>query len=349
MVSSFPQRLKSARVRAGLSLRELAGKLGGNLTAAAICKYEKGQAAPGSARLIELSGALGVPVDYFFRPVSLSLDGMEFRKCSRLSKTEEKRIRELACDFLERYTELEGLLGIDETSGTPRPATVVSNSMEAAAAAAALRQTWGMGLGPVNDLFGLLEEKGFKVLEVDADPAFSGLTAAGAKYALIVVNRAHDAVRKRFTAAHELGHLVLQPADGIADKDREKLCHAFAGAFLLPPEVIREEIGQHRQQIAMGELVALKANYGISIQAIAAQLRGLGIVTDGWYRQFNVTVSARGWRQAEPGAYVPHEQLRRFLRLVIRAVSEEIISASKAAGLADMTLDDLRKELMPTL
>ena len=288
---------------------------------------------------------LDVPVDYFFRPVGLPLEGLQFRKRARLSAREQKRIREQACDFLERYSELEALLGVDQPGPDALPVLPAATPGEAREAAATVRGLWDMGLGPINDLFGLLEEKGLKVLEVDADAAFDGLTARGGGYALIVVNCSHDAVRRRFTAAHELGHLVLQTAFGLSERDCEKLCHAFAGAFLLPPEVVREEIGDHRQRITLDEFIALKANYGISIQAIAAQLRGLDIVSEGWYRQFNVRMNAEGWRQREPGEYVPCEQLRRFRRLVIRAVSEEIISASKAAALADLPLDAVRKEL----
>lgn len=41
------------------------------------------------------------------------------------------------------------------------------------------------------------------------------------------------------------------------------------GAFLMPADAIRAEVGASRSSISIGELVALKGRFGASIQAIA--------------------------------------------------------------------------------
>ena len=63
---SIGKQLKSARLQAGLSQRDLAEKVG--ISAQVISKYERGLDTPGSAVLIRLAKAFGVRVEYFFRP-----------------------------------------------------------------------------------------------------------------------------------------------------------------------------------------------------------------------------------------------------------------------------------------
>lgn len=58
--ASFPLRLRSARLRAGLSLGELADRLGGMVTRQAIAKYEKGEIAPSPEVLAKLEEALDI-------------------------------------------------------------------------------------------------------------------------------------------------------------------------------------------------------------------------------------------------------------------------------------------------
>ncbi len=63
------KRLKSIRLQAGLSQRDLAEKVG--ISARAISKYERGLDSPGSAVLIRLAKAFGVRVEYFLRPIEI--------------------------------------------------------------------------------------------------------------------------------------------------------------------------------------------------------------------------------------------------------------------------------------
>jgi transcriptional regulator with XRE-family HTH domain len=58
------KRLKLARAAAGLSLRELAERIGNRVSAQQIGKYERDEDVPSSGVLIALGHALGVSVDY---------------------------------------------------------------------------------------------------------------------------------------------------------------------------------------------------------------------------------------------------------------------------------------------
>jgi len=51
----FGDRLKLARKRAGLSLRDLAARIGSDVSAQAISKYESGKMLPSSSVLVSLA------------------------------------------------------------------------------------------------------------------------------------------------------------------------------------------------------------------------------------------------------------------------------------------------------
>ena len=147
--------------------------------------------------------------------------------------------------------------------------------------------------------------------------------------------------------AHELGHILLEFEEQEDLKQREKLCHAFAGALLLPKAVILSELGSNRRsKIAVWELVKLKEIYGVSIQAIMMRAHLLGIVSDATYKKFWAMVNAKGWKRQEPGDYPGMERANRFEQLVHRAAAEEVITLSKAAELLNMSLGVFREKFL---
>jgi len=106
---NFSQRLKNARVMNGLSMDDLCKKLNNIVSKQSISKYESGKMMPDSTVLIALSNALNVKIDYFFRPLSVSLGNIEFRKKTKLSNRELLTIKEIIRDKLERYVEVEDI------------------------------------------------------------------------------------------------------------------------------------------------------------------------------------------------------------------------------------------------
>lgn len=78
----FSRRLRQARLMRGISLEKLAQSLAAPVSKQAINKYEKGQMKPDSSVLIALANALDMKIDYFFRPFTVEVDKVEFRKKS---------------------------------------------------------------------------------------------------------------------------------------------------------------------------------------------------------------------------------------------------------------------------
>ncbi len=209
-----------------------------------------------------------------------------------------------------------------------------------------IREKWNLGIGPIPNLIELLEDKGFKIFEADAGHRFDGLSGFVENMVVPVVSvcKNSDPVRKRFTVAHETGHLLLDFSDANEDQP-ERLCHAFAGALLLPRKIVLEELGQSRKKVAEWELKKLKGIYGISMQAIMARAFRLGIISESPWRQFNIYVNKHGWRKSEPGNCEGREEANRFKRLVPYAAAEQIVSFGKAAELLDQPLAEFEREV----
>lgn len=343
MENKFGIRLASARKMTGMSLQQLSNKLDNVVTKQSLNKYEQGLMKPDSELLIQMAQTLGVPLDYFFRESQIKLEGIEFRKKVKLTKTEEESIKQKTIDFLERYFELETILDIKSDFVMPIKQNKISTLADVENCATELREKWELGLNPIANVIEMLEDKHIKVFEIEAPESFNGLSAYVNGIPIIVINSRFDMVTRRFTALHELAHIVLDFDEAMQDKNMEKLCHAFAGAFLIPKKSFFEEFTKQRNHISLEELKHIKSYYGISMQAIMARAKNLEIIKEHVYKNFSINFSARGYRKNEPGEYHGTEKSLRFQQLLYRAAAEEVISLSKAASLNNQKLSQFRK------
>lgn len=350
MKAQIGNRIKSARLLAGLSLRELANALDGIVSHNAISKYEKGEMMPDSKVLIALSKVLEVKTDYFLRPQTIEISNIEFRKKSSLTIKKTNSIKENIKDNIERYIELETFLNFENTFINPIKDVVVENAEDVEKAVEQLLHQWDLGINALPNIIEILEDKDIKVVEIDADEKFDGLSGwANNAIPVIVINKNFTVERKRFTALHELGHLLLSiNIEKFTHKEIEKFCNVFAGAMLLPKETLFNELGEKRNSISINELIYIKESYGISIQAIMARAKGLGIISSDQFIRFRIWVNSNENHKKEIGygEYKGVEHSSRFKQLLYRATAEEIISMSKAASLSNIKLAQFRDEFM---
>jgi Zn-dependent peptidase ImmA (M78 family)/DNA-binding XRE family transcriptional regulator len=341
-LKEFGNRLRLARKMAGLSMEELLRKSEGIVTKQAISKYEKGIMKPSSDVLIRLALALGIKPEYFYRHSKIELSGMQFRKRSKLPVKIIESLKQRTIDFLERYIELENILGVHEKFINPLTGISIESLKNVEDASLSLRKKWDLGLAPIANLLELLEENGIKVFEVQNINDFDGLTASVRDIHTIVINKDLASDRIRFTAAHELAHILCEFPK---DSQKEKLCHTFAGAFLLPKEILERELMKKREQITLWELGEIKQLYGISMQAIVKRAHMLRIVSDFYYRNFQAMLNKKRWKKVEPVKYKGKEESIRFRQLLHYAVSEEIITLSRGAELANMGLSEFQENV----
>lgn len=347
MNNIFSERFKSARNLNGLSLQDLAEKLNNKVSRQALHKYEKGEVIPDSEMIALLSDALGVVPEYFFREVKVELGVIEFRKLKKLPSKEETRVIEQTKDYLSRYIELEEIIGIQSTFENPLSNLVEVNTFEEVEAAAVkVREFWKLGVDPISNALELLEDNHIKVIQVNAGDALDGMqTMVNGNIPVIVINksRVKKADRIRFTAMHELAHLLL-PISHLPERQKEILCHQFAGAMLFPVEAVHMEIGKSRHRLMIQELGALKQQYGISIQAIVMRLKDLKIISNSYCSQFFFYLNQQNWKVDEPVEYGGVEKSNRFEQLLYRALAENQISISKAASLKNQKVSEFKAQ-----
>ena len=341
------ERIKRARLAAGLSLREAAEKTG--LSHTAISKFEKGQATPTSKSLIQMARAFGVRTEFFLRPETLSLERPEFRKQATLSQKARRRIEADILDQVERFAGLLRVFPHRPIAEFSVPRTIpssIQNMDDVEKAAVEVRKAWKLGLNAIPRLAETLEERGLIVLTTDVDESgkFDGLAATVGGLPVVVVNGKWPGDRQRFTMAHELGHLVL--ADRIdSSLDEEKACHRFAGAFLVPGATVRSELGRRRTWLEARELEVLKHEYGLSMGAWIHRAFDQRIISEQLKLMLHKYFAKRGWKKTEPGLPVPPEEPQLFERLVFRALSEDFVSTSKAAELMGLPVASFQRRL----
>ncbi len=103
---------------------------------------------------------------------------------------------------------------------------------------------------------------------------------------IVVVNQGDSQGRRRFTAAHELGHILLNHHDTFhVDLDSnegsppnynwrfERSANDFAAALLMPEELVRRSVENRVQS----DLKGLAREFDVSLQAMSIRLAGLSI------------------------------------------------------------------------
>src|SRR5271163_842002 len=99
--SPFPIRLKQARLMRGYSLRELSHKMGDAVSHVALTKYEDGAMKPSGQVLAALCSALGVSPDALFRPTSIIVSKVSFRKQKAFGEKDTTALVERIRAYLE--------------------------------------------------------------------------------------------------------------------------------------------------------------------------------------------------------------------------------------------------------
>lgn len=139
------------------------------------------------------------------------------------------------------------------------------------------REEHGLRTPPINVYAVLAAE----AIEVDLWP-FSSHTMAGC-YVMepsvppsIAINSGHGHLKRRFTAAHEYKHHLMDSSEGALycdnpnSRDRiEQDANAFAARFLVPPSILKsavEELGDDATIHALAELFAV--NYPTAVYAL---------------------------------------------------------------------------------
>lgn len=344
----FAKRLKSARVMAKLSMDGLCNKMGGLVSKQTISKYENAKMFPSSTILIALASALSVNMDYFFRPYSFDMQELEvsFRKKRSVCAKDEAALKERIHDEIERYMEVEHILDIQRPF-TPTVNTATINTIEdMCIRAREIRRDWKLGDAPIANVQSLLESQNVRVIILDDVPVgFDGLSGViNGQFPIIVIKRNSMIERQRFTSLHELAHVLYNNymSEELSEHEKENLCNAFACEMLIGSDYIRMVFGNNRNRISLSELYPLQQDFGISIDAMVIKAHQLGLMSDSRYTGYfmhknksqNFKILAETSRYEEMTTH-------RFESMVYSALTQELITESKAASLLNKSVSDI--------
>ena len=327
--NQFSIRLHEARQMMGLSMEKLAELTGGIITKQSISRYEKGLMHPKRVAKLAMAKALNIS-DSYFDGTNLKIDMPMLRTTSngKLSEDELQALEAKLSFWAEQYLAKEKEAGFPTQFKNPIKGTRVSTLEDAIHAADLLREKWHCGDGPIASILRLLERKGIMILAATLpDYVFGMSTWADKKHPLMILdfNPEKSTVEKlRFTAAHELAHLLLSFSQE-SEYSVEKCCDLFASFFLLPKHTFIEELGaEKREKITLQEMIDIKELYGESLAASIIAARDYGIITTEYKRAWYAEHIEPNPREIGNGHYAFPETLGKEKRVnsIIKSMEE---------------------------
>jgi len=345
MKTVFAQRLKAARKIRCMSQRDLCNALEGKVSSSAVEKYEKGLMMPSSDVLILIANVLGMNIDYFFTPLNPVVDpnGFKFKKSTGLSAKQVSAIKHQVCSEIEKYLQIESVLGRHSFFPFNYSDSLILSEKDARDLASRVRCDLNVALAPIVSVVSLLEFNGIMIIDLELDDDFSGTCTSVQDRKVIVINSKMSSEKTRYTLFHELGHLLMNFA---VDVDEEKLCNAFADEMLIPSDRLLEIMGNVRNDISLSELASIQKEYGVSIDVLMNKACQLGIITNRRYTLFRKKMKDNeSFKAFVDASRIPADQTVMFVRLVYRALCDELITFSKAASYLNISINELRDAL----
>lgn len=330
-----PELFKLAREAKGVSQKELAEKL--TIAQSEISKAESGKKLPSEEFLEKTSAFLGYTPDFFEQTtVAIPDAGIRHRKRSALPA---KALARIEAEAVARMLDV-GVF-VKEFGGQPTrlPAR---DGRSPADMARVLRKTWNVPSGPIEDFATLLENQGILLLPFDFGTDLLDAFAIPQPEPdvpiciALNVNPSFSPDRRRFTLAHELGHVVLhreEIEDESAAKRQEKEANDFASEFLAPAADIGPELVQ---PLTFAYLRTLKVRWKMSMSSLVYRAGDVGSLPPSATKRMWYLFTKYGYRKHEPQMGLEHERPRLLLQLAMRfarnhgAATSEVLHLSKS-------------------
>ncbi|MCL6613477.1 MAG: helix-turn-helix domain-containing protein [Firmicutes bacterium] len=368
--------LRRIRLAEGLTQDGLAKAAG--ISRLTYQKIESGESIPKITTLQSIARALGVQIQDLLVPVEIP-SKIRFRAFKRLN-TREAVILDVA-RWLRDYSDLEKRLGRENELAYALDSLAEElkgrnpGRDRAIYAAGRARTELGIGEeGSIRDICGLLESAGIKVYpKAVATDAFFGLSIGPGDGGPAIVVNTWDRIsveRWIFTAAHELGHLLLHlEAFDVnqteEEKNQEEEANVFAGYFLMPETVFRREWEEAGGWPLIDRVLKVKRIFHVSYRTVLYRLQDK--IPDIW-KKFQIEYKQRygktlNWKEEPdpltadfwasfPEPHRAHEPDNieskqcfvpdRLVKLVRAAIEEGKITLSRGAEILRIDLETMR-------
>lgn len=292
-------KLRLARLLAGLSLDELGGLVG--TSRQFIHRLETGAKEPTPEMVAALAAALAVTPAFFAEPAinPVREEDCHFRRLQSAPRgllaqaIARGTMIETLVDALERQVRLPRV----DFPEAQRPAT--TDAIERIAEEARLH--WYLGLdGPITSMTRVIENAGAVVVQFDdLTDRIDALSMARRRPIIVRSTAKTAAVRLRFDLAHEAAHLIMHQGIVTGDSVTEGEAHRFASAFLIPRAAFAREFPRGRRTLDWTALWAMKLRWKVSVRAIARRAFDLGLIDAAQYRTANIQLVKNGQAKSE--------------------------------------------------
>lgn len=354
---SIGERVRDSRASMGLSQQDLADRVG--LERSMISKLEKGARRVDAMELTAIARALEYPVTHFLSPTPEVVS-----RRAAIAEAEELSESTAARGAYRNEAELAQWLRdvrqlIELGTLNPRPLALyphrVTDLDSARDAARWLRTRLGLGDAPIESVADVCESAG-QFLAV-APLTSDGASLVDGDVAVAVIRLDQEPGRRRSTAAHELGHMVL--GDEYSNdlgvhtprEERERAVEVFAAELLLPSGQLDQVLAASDEESRRHALVRLAAEYRVSWSLAIAQLRRSGRLDGGELRQLRGRVpteielrEAVGWKPQPDLASIRVSP--RYSSAVVAALREYAITPARAVEMmrGQIELRDLSED-----
>lgn len=293
-------RLKIARERRQFTKKTLAEMAG--VSQLTLTRLENGSTLePERATVVAIANALNFPVDFFFLDDCdrVRSSNVSFRSLAAMTSRQEYAA--LAAGSMA----IQLLEWVSTRFNLPEPDLPDLSGEDPVAAAAALRNHWGIGMKPVPHLLKLIEAKGVRTFSLsERNKNVDAFSYWRDGLPMVFLNTFKSAERSRFDTAHEIGHLVMHRHGSCSGREAESQADRFAAAFLMPSGDLVSHISP---QPRLEQLIVHKARWGVSLAALVRNCYEAKLITEWHYRDMYKNLSISGYRTREP-APMPREQ-----------------------------------------
>ena len=369
MATTLSTNLVRRRTAGGWTQAQVADKAG--ISRQAYRALEAGESEPRGRTLMALAAALEVQTEDLLRPAR-ELRAVRFRADKRLLR--RGHVLAEVARWLDDYDELEELL--DDRLEPRLPMGRRADVNNPAALAERTRKKLKLDGDLIRDICGLLEDNGFKVYRprVRSDHFFGMSVGAESGGPAVIVNTWERISVERwiFSAAHELGHLLMHldafdVEEAFEDAEQEAEADRFASHFLMPNAVFEQEWHEARGLPLVDRVFKLKQMFHVSYKTVLYRVQENHDDPAIWGKFFRdykrqhgkvpgrkeepSPLDERDFGNGVPVAKVAREPARlpeglfmedRLARLVRRAVEEGQISLSRAAEILRIGTRDMR-------
>ena len=335
-----------------------------NLSVSAIKNLELSKAEPRVRTMQAIAKALEVKIQELFLPVR-ELRTVRFRSAKRMQNHEN--VLADVSRWIDDFNYLEKILNRQIPFSLKQVKDQCSRDRLIESAGLCRKKLGLKPAEPIHDMCGLLEHAGVKVFQINmASDHFFGLSVGEEDGGPAVAVNVWDRIsveRRIFSAAHELGHLMLH-SDAYdvtmvdESKGEEQEADRFAGHFLMSNEGFRKEWNEAAGLHFVDRVFKVKRIFRVSYKAILSRLLEEGAVDKAIWMKFNMAFQRRfnrklsfkeepmGVESTEPFGMQRFDFYEdRFKRLTREAVEKDKISLSRGAEMLRIGVEEIQELL----